>query len=126
METDERAVTDPFYGSPPCLCDVRTEDKDVGGPQLYGLRDSALGSQLRSDRVPEWLEKWVALVLDFVEREEKLLPKQLVMLPPPAFYTPVAAEIEARGAFVSFLSHKIAWGHTCALSSGSSGLHSKS
>ena len=87
----------------------------MGGAQLYGLRDSALGSQLRSDRVPEWLEKWVALVLDFVEREEKLLPKQLVMLPPPAFYTPVAAEIEARGVLVSCLWLLIAWRHTSAL-----------
>ena len=67
------------------------------GLQAQGLRDSALGSKLRGERVPEWLEKWVALLLEFVEEEQKLLPKQLCMLPPPAFYTPVAAQIEARG-----------------------------
>ena len=50
------------------------------------------------DRVPHWLEKWVALTLDFVKAEQRILPEQLCALPSPAFYTPVAAEIEARGA----------------------------
>ena len=61
------------------------------------MRESVLGSYAMGDRVPEWLEKWVALVLDFVEQEQRLLPPQLCALPPPAFYTPVAADIEARG-----------------------------
>ena len=69
--------------------------------QEYGLRESALGSTVCNDRVPQWLEKWVALTLEFVKTEQKLLPEQLCTLPPPAFYTPLAAEIEARGVLVS-------------------------
>ena len=52
---------------------------------------------MRGDRIPQWLEKWVALTLEFVQVEQQLLPEQLCALPPPAFYTPLAAEIEARG-----------------------------
>ena len=84
--------------------------------QAHGLRDCSLGSRARGDRVPEWLEKWVALVLQFVEREQKLLPQQLCALPPPAFYTPVAADIEARGTQTLCLSGYKAVGHFCVMS----------
>jgi len=61
---------------------------------------------VRCDRIPQWLEKWVALTLEFVKVEQQLLPAQLCALPPPAFYTPLAAEIEARGARRDITCHE--------------------
>ena len=52
--------------------------------------------------MPCWLEKWTALILDFIEEEQSLLPNQLLSLrlPAPSFaplYTPAGAVAEARG-----------------------------
>lgn len=37
-------------------------DEDRARIKRHGLGDSCLGSMARGDRVPEWLEKWTALV----------------------------------------------------------------
>ena len=63
--------------------------------QRFGLRDSALGRPRQ--RLPEWLAKWAALVLQFVEQEMELLPAQLVALQLRAKYTPLTAAAEAKG-----------------------------
>ncbi len=54
--------------------------------------------------MPLWLEKWTALILDFIEEEQSLLPSQLLSLrlPAPSFaplYTPAGAVAEAKGVF---------------------------
>ncbi len=71
--------------------------------QAHGLRECALGGAGGLPRVPPWLEKWTALILDFIEEEQSLLPSQLLSLrlPAPSFaplYTPAGAVSEARGA----------------------------
>lgn len=51
-------------------------------------------------RVPEWLQKWAALALEFVELEQKLLPEQLVaQAPVPGLepFTPENAASQAKG-----------------------------
>jgi hypothetical protein len=65
--------------------------------QEAGIKDSALGCSETGGRVPEWLEKWAALTCAFVEEERRLLPLQLATLPPPNYYPPAEAEIQARG-----------------------------
>ena len=68
-------------------------------PQAHGLRECALGGGGGHARVPAWLEKWTALVLEFVEEEQGLLPAQLLALPRNlAAYTPASAAAEAKGA----------------------------
>ena len=64
--------------------------------QRFGLRDSALGRP--HQRLPDWLTKWAALILEFVEHERQLLPAQLLALQLRARYTPLAAAAEAKGA----------------------------
>lgn len=66
--------------------------------QEAGIKDSALGCDKTGGRVPEWLEKWAALTCAFVAEERRLLPLQLATLPPPNYYPPAEAEIQARGA----------------------------
>lgn len=66
--------------------------------QEAGIKDSALGCDETGGRVPEWLEKWAALTCAFVAEERRLLPLQLATLPPPNYYPPAEAEIQARGA----------------------------
>ena len=58
--------------------------------------------------MPLWLEKWTALILDFIEEEQSLLPSQLLSLrlPAPSFaplYTPAGALAEAKGVSCSAL-----------------------
>lgn len=67
--------------------------------QVAGLRECALGGgSVNHPRVPAWLEKWTALILTFVEEEQRLLPDQLLALPPPLnLYTPFTAAAEAKG-----------------------------
>ncbi|GMH38444.1 hypothetical protein BSKO_06328 [Bryopsis sp. KO-2023] len=65
--------------------------------QRNGLRSAALG-RVGVDRVPEWLEKWVALCLEYVEKERTQLPAELLRLPANlAQYTPEQAEAQAKG-----------------------------
>ena len=57
--------------------------------------------------MPEWLEKWTALILGFIEEEQSLLPSQLLSLrlPAPSFaplYTPAGAVLEAKGVGLPF------------------------
>lgn len=57
--------------------------------------------------MPEWLEKWTALILGFIEEEQSLLPSQLLSLrlPAPSFaplYTPAGAVLEAKGVCLPF------------------------
>lgn len=48
--------------------------------------------------MPEWLEKWAALIMEYVETEQALLPQELLALRPPyATYTPASAAAEAKG-----------------------------
>ena len=48
--------------------------------------------------MPAWLEKWTALILEFVQEEQRLLPEQLLALPSHiAAYTPFTAASEAKG-----------------------------
>ena len=66
--------------------------------QKWGVRECALGWGPGRGRVPEWLQKWAALVLEYVEEEQELLPPQLLAIPPPAgHYTPLTAAAEAKG-----------------------------
>ena len=67
--------------------------------QGWGLKDAALGSKSRGTRAPDWLLKWAALVLEYIEEEKSLLPAELLAIPPPAArYTPASAAAEAKGA----------------------------
>lgn len=51
--------------------------------------------------MPEWLEKWAALIMEYVELEQALLPEDLLALRPPyATYTPASAAAEAKGETV--------------------------
>lgn len=71
---------------------------DISGiMQANGLKNAALG-KINVDRVPEWLEKWVALCLEYVEMERELLPKELVTLPHNVTQcTQEQAEAQAKG-----------------------------
>lgn len=72
--------------------------------QEFGLRECALGGGGGQPRVPAWLEKWTALILEFVQEEQRLLPEQLLALPSNiAAYTPFTAASEAKG--------KVLWSH---------------
>ncbi|GIL69137.1 hypothetical protein Vretifemale_124 [Volvox reticuliferus] len=66
------------------------------------LKKHSIGSTSLGDggpgnnKAPDWLVKWAALVLEYVELERKELPKVLMRLPPQlAKYTQESAEIEA-------------------------------
>ena len=66
--------------------------------QERGVGESALRGRSRPARVPEWVEKWAALIMEYVEREQALLPEELLALRPPyATYTPASAAAEAKG-----------------------------
>lgn len=70
-------------------------EADLARLDRFGLRASALGRPHK--RLPGWLIKWAALVLEFVELERQLLPAQLLALQLRARYTPLAAAAEAKG-----------------------------
>lgn len=77
---------------------LSTKCEPLGG-QDWGLKDAALGSESRGTRAPDWLQKWAALVLEYIEEEKALLPAELLAIPPPfARYTPASAAAEAKGA----------------------------
>ena len=70
--------------------------------QAFGLRECALGGSGGGPRVPAWLEKWASLVLEYVAEEQRLLPEQLLALPPAlGRYTPASAAAEAKGAVLA-------------------------
>lgn len=61
--------------------------------------------------MPAWLEKWAALLLAFVEEEQRLLPAELLTQAPPLLtYTPETAAFAAKGSPCCPLHP---W-HTCA------------
>ena len=62
------------------------------------MRDCALAWGPGKGRVPEWLQKWVALCLEYVELEQMLLPAQLLAIPPPlGNFTAETASSQAKG-----------------------------
>lgn len=62
------------------------------------MGECALRERSRTTWVPEWLEKWAALIMEYVETEQALLPQELLALRPPyATYTPASAAAEAKG-----------------------------
>ena len=66
--------------------------------QERGVGESALRGRSRTARVPTWLEKWAALIMEYVETEQALLPQELLALRPPyATYTAASAAAEAKG-----------------------------
>ncbi len=66
--------------------------------QERGVGECALRGRSRTAWVPEWLEKWAALIMEYVETEQALLPQELLALRPPyATYTPASAAAEAKG-----------------------------
>lgn len=72
--------------------------------QEFGLRECALGGGGGQPKVPAWLEKWTALILEFVQEEQLLLPEQLLALPSNiAAYTPFTAASEAKGNMLWYL-----------------------
>jgi len=67
--------------------------------QRFGVRECALSWGPGQGRVPLWLQKWVSLSLEYVELEQKLLPAQLLAIPPPlGNFTPETAASQAKGA----------------------------
>ena len=45
-----------------------------------GLKSAALTRTLDSSSLPSWMLKWAALVLDYIEEEERELPAMLTKL----------------------------------------------
>lgn len=73
-------------------------DKDRQRLKERGVGECALRGRSRTSWVPEWLEKWAALIMEYVETEQALLPQELLALRPPyATYTPASAAAEAKG-----------------------------
>ncbi|GFR46120.1 hypothetical protein Agub_g7609 [Astrephomene gubernaculifera] len=73
-----------------------TEDDRVR-LRKHSLGPTSLGDGTPgNNKAPEWLVKWAALVLEYVELERRELPGVLLQLPPQlGKYTPESAEIEA-------------------------------
>eukprot|EP00803_Ostreobium_quekettii_P003488 evm.model.scf_39.17 EVM.evm.TU.scf_39.17 scf_39:159856-164351(-) len=64
--------------------------------KVFGIKGAALGTG--SDRAPLWLQKWVALILEYTEMERNLLPKELLALPSSvAVYNGETAAAQAKG-----------------------------
>ncbi|KAG2481828.1 hypothetical protein HYH03_019206, partial [Edaphochlamys debaryana] len=81
---------------------VRASTEPLGEADAARLAKHSLGptslgdGSPGNDRAPEWLVKWAALVLEYVELERTLLPRVLLELPPQlGRYTPESAAIEA-------------------------------
>jgi len=66
----------------------------------HGIKSSALGGPELGDRVPEWVEKWAALICEYIELEEAILSKDL-LTQPRSLYTESSAAAEARGIAVN-------------------------
>lgn len=84
-------------------CSTPLDEDDAARLERHGVKDAALGAVSDGSRIPAWLEKWTSLVLQWTERELKLLPEALVKPNPkqPLFepYTQKGAEIEAAGVW---------------------------
>lgn len=63
----------------------------------YGIGESCLGSVERGDRVEPWLEKWAALICEYLELEEACLKEELIHKDPFKSYTEATAAAEAKG-----------------------------
>lgn len=80
-------------------------DTDRARIRRAGLGSAALGDVRKGgQRVPSWLEKWTALVLDFLDLEELLLKESLLQDSVSA-YTPAGAAAEARGVYANRLQN---------------------
>ena len=66
--------------------------------EAWGVRGCALGGGCWGTyEVPQWLVKWTALTLEYVEAERRDLPAALCALRSPHAYTPDSAAEQARG-----------------------------
>ncbi|KAG7667610.1 hypothetical protein Ndes2437B_g07622 [Nannochloris sp. 'desiccata'] len=63
----------------------------------YGIGESCLGSVERGDRVEPWLEKWAALICEYLDLEEACLKEELLNKDPYKSYTEATAAAEAKG-----------------------------
>lgn len=81
-----------------CLAgsEALTED-DSDRLHRYGLGESVLGSEVRDDRVPTWLEKWASLICKYLDEEESSLKEELLERDPLKRYTEATAAAEAKG-----------------------------
>ena len=77
----------------------------VHGLQAFGVRDCMLCWDKEGRKIPEWLQKWVSLALEFVELEQRLLPEQLVLSPPVPGFDPMTAETAASQAKGMLFDH---------------------
>ena len=60
-------------------CTEKPTKADYDLIERHGIKDHALRfDPERNERIPEWLIKWAALVLEFIEHEAKELPAALV------------------------------------------------
>ncbi len=74
---------------------VTQADKDR--LKRYGIGESCLGCDERGDRVAPWLEKWAALICEYLELEEACLKDELLNRDPYKSYTEATAAAEAKG-----------------------------
>lgn len=88
-------------------CNESITSEDRGRLARCGVGDCLL-HDVSNQRVPEWLEKWISLVLEFVERENKALKHKIRQ----TNFSSVSqdrieqlAEAEAKGLFDSRLFH---------------------
>jgi [histone H3]-lysine4 N-trimethyltransferase ATXR3 len=63
----------------------------------YGIGESCLGSVEKGDRAEPWLEKWAALICEYLDTEEACLKDELLNRDPYKSYTEATAAAEAKG-----------------------------
>eukprot|EP00878_Enallax_costatus_P028162 GHUV01030381.1.p1 GENE.GHUV01030381.1~~GHUV01030381.1.p1 ORF type:complete len:660 (+),score=307.55 GHUV01030381.1:240-1982(+) len=88
-------------------CTEPLSDADKARLEAAGLRGSVLG---RPDiecnpETPDWLKKWAALTLQFVDLERQLLPGELQALPPPLTQAPADSVAAAVGVELNRLQN---------------------
>ena len=72
-------------------------DEDKTRLKRYGIGNSCLGSLEKGDRVFPWLEKWAALICEYLDEEEACLRDELLNRDPFKAYTEATAAAEAKG-----------------------------
>lgn len=72
-------------------------DDDRARLKRYGIGNSCLGSEETGDRAAPWLEKWAALICEYLEDEEACLRDELLNRDPFKAYTEATAAAEAKG-----------------------------
>uniref|UniRef100_A0A1D2A1F6 SET domain-containing protein n=1 Tax=Auxenochlorella protothecoides TaxID=3075 RepID=A0A1D2A1F6_AUXPR len=77
---------------------------DAARLRRHGLGSSALGCAVQGQRVPAWLEKWAALVCEYLEQEQASLCSELLKHPL-GIYTEATASAEARGVTANRLQN---------------------